>query len=301
LAGRHGLRDRFVAYANVCAGLAEAERVMLTRALREQNEIAQLLSGQTTCQVLDDMPAAIRPAIRELFTFAFKILGGLGVRDHHYQVVYGRMPYALCPFCSFEFFDAPGAPREALDHYLLQSKYPFAAANLRNLVPMGNKCNSRYKLAQDILYKEDGARRRSIDPYGIVTVSVSLAGSQPFAGKDGKLPAWTINFNPDSEESETWDSVFQIRDRYRRDVLDVRFNNWLEHFASWCRSANIVPDTDDALIDALRRYTEHLRSTALQDGNFLRGEVFDLFRAHCEGGDDRSLSFMRGIASLKLV
>jgi hypothetical protein len=81
--------------------------------------------------------------------------------------------------------------------------------------------------------------------------------------------------------------------------LDPQFKSWLDHFASWCRSANVEADNNDALIDALRRYSNHLGETPLQDRNFLRAEVFDLFRTHCEVGDERAMSLMRSIAALK--
>ena len=94
----------------------------------------------------------------------------------------------MCPFCGCEYFDAPGAPREDLDHYLPKSLYPFAAANLRNLVPMGMKCNERYKLAQDILRDAAGVRRRSFDPYAERQIKVILDNSVPLAARTAKRP-----------------------------------------------------------------------------------------------------------------
>ena len=92
----------------------------------------------------------------------------------------------MCPFCALEYFDAPGAPREDLDHYLAVSRYPFAAANLRNLTPMGMKCNERHKGDGDILRDEAGNRRQSFDPYVERELQVSVLNSIPFAQADGQ-------------------------------------------------------------------------------------------------------------------
>ncbi len=95
---------------------------------------------------------------------------------------------------------------------------------------MGNKCNSRYKLAQDILTKKDGTRRKSFDPYNHGEISLSLNNSQPFAGKNGQLPRWQIEFSPNTEEIITWDEVFHIRERYEKNVLNEEFKSWLRSF-----------------------------------------------------------------------
>ena len=183
LESRTGLRDRLQRYLRVVEGLGRKERKRILRALREQNAIDRLVSCSSECDSVEDLAEPVRGPARELFGFAFELLGRIEVRELHYACIYANSRYHVCPFCGCEYFDAPGAPRESLDHYLSYSRYPFAAANLRNLVPMGNKCNSRYKRAQDILRAADGARRRSFFPYGnIPAISVSLDDSVPFGG-----------------------------------------------------------------------------------------------------------------------
>lgn len=208
---RTGLKKRLNVYVEALKQLSLEEQERTLKALREQNEIACLLTGEADCEVITDLPTAIRTPVTKLFEFAFSLLTDLEIRDEHYSRIYHSVPYHTCPFCGCEYFDAPGAPREALDHYLPESKYPFAASNLRNLVPMGNKCNSRYKLAEDILRKGDGTRRKSFDPYDFPEIKLSLENSQPFAGEvksTCQLPLWQIDFEPDSEEIATWDEVF---------------------------------------------------------------------------------------------
>ncbi len=225
LSSRTGLRDRLITYQEAVARLSPDELQQVSATLIEQNEIADLLGCNCHCMTIGGLPEIIRGPVKSLFEFGFKLLTDLGIRDNQYQIIYDATRH-ICPFCGCEPFAAPGAPREPLDHYLAESKYSFAGANLRNLVPMGHNCNSKYKLAQDILYNDDGTRRRSYYPYEFSGgVQVSLDKSEPFAGKQDlfPLPKWQIDFEPDSEETSTWNTVFHIAERYERDILDEEF------------------------------------------------------------------------------
>ena len=90
-----------------------------------------------------------------------------------------------------------GAPRHALDHYMPVSLYPFAGADLRNLPPMCDACNSRFKGTADILYDNDGNRRRCFDPYAGPVYEVSLTDSALCDAETGcalREPIWNIQF-----------------------------------------------------------------------------------------------------------
>jgi hypothetical protein len=76
---------------------------------------------------------------------------------------------------------------------------------------------------KDILRDAAGVRRRSFDPYADRHLKVVLDSSVPFGGADGQTPDWQIDFAPDSVECTTWDNVFHVRERIKRDVLDASF------------------------------------------------------------------------------
>ena len=220
-----GLRDRLQAYSNVFSNLQPADRQAVRQALFRQNRIRSLLANNCNCATADQLPAGFCNALLSLSAEAFRLLGILGIRDQQYRTIYNNLRHKVCPFCGLERLDAPGAPRENLDHYLPRSRYPFAAANAKNLVPMGGRCNSAYKGTADLLW--NGAlRRRAFFPYDHSGVAVSLTNSQPFGGSAGGAhPQWEISFIPDSVEAQTWDSIFHIRERYVRDVLDRTMNH----------------------------------------------------------------------------
>lgn len=297
LKSRTGLCDRVKAYNRSVRRLSKSERDVVLRAVEAENRIAELLSGACDCATINEIPEIVREPIIDLFGFAFGLLTDLELRDHQYAAIYTASPEHMCPFCGTEFFDAPGAAREPLDHYLTRSRYPFAAANLRNLVPMGHKCNSSYKLASDLLRRADGSRRVAFDPYNHTKVVVLLDDSDPFDGATENTPRWEIRFDPETPAVPTWDEVFSVRERYTRDHLDPSFANWLGLFGKWARIVGMQTDTDESLVAALRRYEELWAASGIQDRAFLKAAVFRMLRRHCEAGHQRLIEQIRNLVA----
>lgn len=296
LKSRTSLRDRLKAYYIALRKLSsQSDRDAVLAAVTDQNRIADLLGNACNCATLDALPTAIHEAATSLFDVAFRLLTDLNVRDEHYKAIYAAAIEHVCPFCGTEYFDAPGAPREALDHYLAKSRYPFAAINLRNLVPMGHKCNSSYKLAVDVLYDVGGVRRVAFDPYNHTRIGVVLDDSEPFDGSTPNTPRWTINFDPDAPAVPTWDAVFSVRERYKRDHLDEGYSAWLREFRNWARSANWRGDTDASLVEALTRFEQYCAGNGMRDRAFLKAAVFRMLRLRCEQGHDRLKQLLRDL------
>lgn len=295
LGSRTGLRKRLRAYDLAIRGLAKYDRDAVLAAVADQNRIAELLSAACTCASIDGLHSNVREAIRNLFDFGFELLTEVGVRDEHYKVIYESSAGHICPFCGTEYFEAPGAPREALDHYLAKSRYPFAAANLRNLAPMGHKCNSSYKQAQDLLHVSNGGRRVAFDPYSHAAITIVLDDSDPFGGATTNAPSWVIHFLPDTPAAKTWDDVFSIRTRYRQSHLDRDYLSWLGGFSKWARREGVQIDTDAGLVDALGRYEEFWVDLGIQDRAFLKAAVFRMLRRRCEQGHERLKRLLRDL------
>lgn len=290
------LGDKLNKYQNLLSDLTLPEQERLLQTFNDQNKISQLLCGEVSCSAIDSFPDIIQKSVKSLFEAAFNLLKNLEIRDKHYQEIYDSCEYHTCPFCGCEYFDAPGARREALDHYIPEHKYPFAAANLRNLVPMGNKCNSRYKHTDDVLVKANGESRKSFDPYNHQMISISLDNSQPFEGFKGNLgeplPQWAIEFNLDTEEIDTWDEVFHIRERYERDILNEGFNSYMREFGNYCKSFDLSPSSNEEVIEALDRYIFFQSGNGFKDKAFIKAAVFRMLRLHCQNGNQRLRQFI---------
>lgn len=296
LVTRVGLRRKLSTYAEALSALNGANRDRVLAAFNEENTIRKLLSCSCECESIDKLPNAIRQPVKDLFAYSFSLLSPLGIRDKFYRFIFEGMPYRVCAFCGVEYFDPPGAPREPLDHYLAQARYPFAAANIKNLVPMGHKCNSKYKLSQDILRKKNGDRRKSFYPYAAgAGVKITLSNSVPFNGKDGQMPHWRIEFRRSGEEVETWDEVFKIRERYARDILDQDYKAWLNDFGTWCRVRNVEVKTRASLLTALREFAKYHEQLGLSDRSFLKAAVFRMLVRRCMRGDERLRQLLQDI------
>ena len=137
LTARTGLRDRLGAYAKALCRVNLLNRGRALEALEDQNRIASLLSCMSECEVMGDLPKPLQKPVKELFAFAFKLLTQLGVRDRQYKAIYNTEQSHVCPFCGCEYFDAPGGHREALDHYLAESKYPVCCSESAESGPHG--------------------------------------------------------------------------------------------------------------------------------------------------------------------
>lgn len=286
-------------YRTHASTLSVNERSVVFSTLQEQNNFVELLAGRAECQENKDLPEIIRQPIRNLFGQAFILLTDLGIRDRQYKIIHSALKVKICPFCGCEFFDAPGAGREDLDHYLAESRYPFAAVNLKNLVPMGGKCNSRYKLAQNILYTaNNGGRRAAFFPYQSPGLEVSLDTTTPNSDDENQLFSdWAITFAQPCEEVETWDTVFSIRERYQRDILDVEFYDWLYEFSSWANMDMAPVDTNYDLLQSITRYTQYLSDCGFRDRAFLKAAVFKLLHKLCNDGNERVVFIMRALVT----
>lgn len=299
LSTRHGLRDRFLEYAQAVGTLSTQKRKAVLDAVTSQNRIPELLAGHCDCQALGDLPKSIREPAKALFSFAFGLLTDLGIRQRQYKDVCDAIPERVCPFCGCEGLDAPGAPQEDLDHYIPRSKYPFAAANLRNLAPMGGRCNSAYKRAQDPLRDDNGVRRTAFDPFASTGATISFDNSVIDELTPGPLvSSWVIDIAPNSEAVNTWDEIFHVRERWKRDVLDERtFNKWLGDFQSFCKRANIQANGDAQVVEAVKQYQEHLADCGFEGHAFLKAATFRLLFLRCSAGSLRLMPIFRALTA----
>ncbi|WP_418126184.1 hypothetical protein [Variovorax sp. 160MFSha2.1] len=297
LLGRSGLAERFITYEQAVRALDPAGRQLLFNAIDAQNKISALLAGQCDCAELAELPAGTREPAKALFTFAFELLTSFEIRQRQYELLCKVIPARICPFCGCEGLDAPGAPQEDLDHYIPRSKYPFAAANLRNLAPMGGRCNSAYKKTQDPLRRATGERRLAIDPFDTQGISVSLDNSIVDEETAGPIiSAWVIDLLPSGEAVDTWNEIFHIRERWTRDVLDERtFMQWLGDFRNYCMTAALQFTGDNDVMDAVQRYEQYLTGQGFRDRAFLKAAVFRFLVRRCAAGCQRLLPILRDL------
>lgn len=139
----------------------------------------------------------------------------------------------VCPFCGIEQYPNPkGKSRSDLDHYLNKAKYPFSSANLKNLVPMCDRCNQDYKKEKNIII--DGKNRvLAFYPYDDFQAVHLVISCEIEPSNIGDTGSWHVSLNSDDQtvvsKISTWDRVFEIKDRIREEVEEF-YEDWMDEF-----------------------------------------------------------------------
>lgn len=157
----------------------------------------------------------------------------IGNIDEHYKLFVNENSKKVCAICGLaSFFDSSLKYREAYDHYLPKSIYPFISVNFKNLVPICNKCNSYFKKAKDPLYDSNKNRRKAFYIYDDINPSITIKlhimkKDLRNLDKDNiKIEIGSLEYK---DEVETWNELFQIKDRYVAEYLNKdRISYWLE-------------------------------------------------------------------------
>ncbi|WP_147692798.1 hypothetical protein [Vogesella mureinivorans] len=289
-----GIKDRLKIYESEVKPLSIAQRAEIYQELIRQNDLNGLLDGTVPLPILKTSFPTVYKVVHDLFVFAFDSLTDLGIRDRQYSLIFRSLSVKVCIFCGFERVMSPQEARQDQDHYLPKSIYPFAAANMKNLVPMCRCCNRDYKHDIDVLTDCNGDRRKAFDPYDAPLTDISLVRSIPFAGLGLRLPAWWIDFQPDTEETETWDQVFCIRTRYSRDLLNEGFNRWIESFMNHCKAKRYSKDLDDnQILNALESYHRYTIIENPVGLDFLKPKVFEMLIYHFVDNNERVKMFVK--------
>lgn len=153
------------------------------------------------------------------------------VQDHFDAFVHPSHQIALvCPFCGLnKLKPSGGIYRDAYDHFIPKSVYPFVAINYGNLFPVCHDCNTDEKRATDILYK-DGIRREVLYPFNSNYIANDLAITIMPKSMYNSVNLKTLLNDIEWEYAitlagildsrlEAWDEIYHIKRRYREHIV----------------------------------------------------------------------------------
>ncbi|WP_321337351.1 hypothetical protein [uncultured Cohaesibacter sp.] len=289
-----GIVERFNKLSDALTDLSAGERKAVRDAIESQNRIPDVFDGATQCTTCKEALPDIHDLSKELFEFSFKALSRIkspgaptSIRDVLFERAYDRLSKKCCPFCGMERLEPPhpDIPRPDLDHYLMVSQYPFCGVNLKNLVPMGDRCNSSYKLAKDILFDQLGNRLSCYDPYGDVTAEFTLEGSTVLGTPAGE-PIWKLHLGPESPQTANWDRIFQITLRLEQS-LKAEFTSWTEDIGGVLRGLGYNLNAPEEVSAGLVRYQEICGTETLSGIGRLKAEITSLFIKDLRSDDKR--------------
>ncbi|WP_455927817.1 hypothetical protein [Pseudomonas capeferrum] len=294
-----GMRKHLFSYKDEILNLTPQQRGSILAAMTNQNLIENLLDGSQQAQLINTSHPTVHEKAKTLFVFCFEKLTELNIRENQYQIIFDSLPEKICPFCGIERVMDPSETAQDQDHYLAKSIYPFAATNMRNLVPMCRCCNRDYKKDINVIMDANGTHRAAFDPYNCIPPEISLARSTLVQDTSPVKFEWEIDFLSEPDKSKTWDEVFSIRNRYKRDVLNRYFDRWLSGFKIQCtkhRARGIIQPnfTNDQIRDQLQYYQEYkAEHPSIGLAGFLEPLAFKLLLKMYDDGDDRIIKLIR--------
>jgi len=225
------LKDIVIAYHD----LPKAAKIQLQDIYEVNNDISSLSDKSKYLVKYDAIHTDISTLIKDFFTTLWEeyplvkqIETDFGTVKSHYDTLLApsNCKALVCPFCGTETFLPPkGKYREAYDHFLAKSDYPFISVNFELLFPTCHRCNSTEKGIVDPLYNETGLRMTAYNPYDnrIDSEPLELCFIPQEAYNDVKLEtllksiSWDLEFQRNGikdEELISWNIVFGIKRRY---------------------------------------------------------------------------------------
>lgn len=297
-----GIRDRVFKYCEQVEVLGVADRKVISSAMESQNNIVDLLDGTGPIETIENTYPEVHAAVCDLTEFCFGKLTDFLVRERQYQRIYAALPDKLCPFCGILPLMHFSEASQDQDHYLAKSIYPFAASNMRNLSPMCERCNRVHKNDLDIIRNLAKERRKAFDPYQCEPPELSLLNSTIDEELSPPIPDWQIDFEPANEEVQTWDEVFDIRQRYKRDILGQKFNKWLSDLRTKSKMDRKNGHIQESLSKAeisnyLRQYYEYKREclSGTEAASYLEALTFEFLLSKYDEDNPRIVTLVNDL------
>lgn len=238
IAGNQPTRTAVDALLARLSALDQRQKQALKDSLALNTDPCVFLSDRTA--PLPVIPEVIFPALKTLAVHLFqstaKLKGveqacGECIDDHYARFRHDNAPGNgnVCCVCGTEYLAQIQADendneqwRGPYDHLLAKDLYPLYGVDPKNLLPICNTCNSKTKLAKDLVFK-DGVRRLSFSPW---TERASLQEIQVVVDDANNLfPRVVVNLrseDPDRQEKlATWDDVYKIKSRVEGEFKEL--------------------------------------------------------------------------------
>ncbi len=224
--------------------------------------------AKTHADLADQLGAFFKGLYSRSLLNLVELRAKIGEIDDHYQAFVTTNKAGKCPFCGIgDIKGTHHSKREAYDHYLPKSQYPFNSINFRNLAPACHECNSTYKLSKDPAHNPAG-RRKAFNPYAAAGHTIQIQLTLQHADIDKLTPAnIMMQFGPAAliEEIDTWKDVYGIEERYKAKLCGENDGKyWLTQVLDECQADDKQP------ADILAMRARQAQSRPYADCNFLR-------------------------------
>ncbi|MFC3809760.1 HNH endonuclease signature motif containing protein [Lacihabitans lacunae] len=199
----------------------------------------------------------------------------------HYKAFVDSNNDGICPFCGLNSIDGNiVSTKDAYDHFLPKSIYPFNSINFKNLSPMCYKCNSGNKSTNDPIEHIKG-RKLAFYPYSIIHPKIEFGfkllskNVKALTPKDYIL---SINCLIKAEEIETWKRVFKIDIRYDELICNKhKAKEWYEDVYDYFENAKALVEIEDA-----EKYFEKVIKSTTRNPRSVKNTIKRKFLEECK-------------------
>lgn len=223
----------------ICKGLSSTQLKTLKKAVHNNNKIRELCNGTiepvkySEIEIINaDLVVALKTFCNYLYDEVVKkapFYNNYENINTYYKTVVKKSSFCRC--CGInKVLTQFHTHRSALDHYLPRKHYPFNSLNFKNLVPICDVCNSKYKLSEDTLYSTN-TRVKAFYPFrnDIPDIKINIVFNKPFDDtimpNDIELNLTCVGFQ---EEVETWERVFGIAENYKAECCTDEMRMYFE-------------------------------------------------------------------------
>lgn len=238
------LKEAFI----ICKVLNRNQIKLLKKAVHNNNKIRELCNGDiqpVKYEQIEAINADLKKAIKLfcdcLYDHCIKLEPFYTSYENinaYYKTVVKKS--SICKCCGInKVLTQFHTHRSALDHYLPRKHYPFNSLNFKNLIPICDICNGKYKLSEDTLYitnnkgKKNESKTRTVAffPYSrsIHDMGLNITFSKSFDStiepKDIEIEL-TCAGNTDKVNS--WDRIFGIKENYKAECCTDEMRMYYE-------------------------------------------------------------------------
>jgi hypothetical protein len=228
----------------ICKGLKRNQIKLLKKAVHNNNKIRELCNGdiqpvkyEQIQTISTDLKKAIKLFCDNLYDHCIKLAPFYTSYENintYYKTVVKKS--SVCKCCGInKVLTQFHTHRSALDHYLPRKHYPFNSLNFRNLIPICDTCNSKYKLSEDTLYitANNGSKTRTVAfyPYSrtIHNIEIDITFTKNFDStiepKDIEIELYCIG---NTDKLSSWDRIFGIKENYKAECCTDEMRMYYE-------------------------------------------------------------------------
>ena len=277
------LYDSLLIIYKICKDLNKVDLKLLRTAVHCNNKIEQLCSGDEspiTYREINKIDHQLTIELKKIFGKLYKhvinlqpVYSKYGKKDEFYKLMIDTE--TVCHCCGVgAMINIHQNPVGALDHYFPINHYPFSSINFKNLIPICDICNSKYKTQKDTLFllktrTKFGVKRTSTtkhkaffpysDEYDLVNVSVEISSDdlKNLSKKDISIKYLLENRD---EEILNWERLFKVSETHKANLLSNESREYIN------QQFDII-NTFDLDFDS---YYSKLSNNMFYDKNFIR-------------------------------